>query len=175
MKQEKITKILELLDEIEEPSEEKYSSQEKRMTNNMSEQGKEYIDRCIRKIKFAMKHYKISQDIMAEQLGIRQSTISQWFSGKRKFPPAAIDDILEYLKLSKEYVRNEEMTPEEGAQLFKLQELHMIENHVAGALEELINFSERHYPKSTANLLIGMEQTLFEYMEFMKDDFKNNK
>ena len=175
MKQEKITKLLEIMDELEEPSEEKYSNQEKRMSDNMPEQGKEYIARAIRKIKLAMKHYKISQDEMADKLGIRQSTISQWFSGKRKFPPAAIDDILEVLKISKEYVRSEEMTPEEGEQLFKCQELKHIQNHVAMAMEELICFTEKHYPKSTTHLLIGIEQTLFEYMEFMENDFKNNK
>ena len=43
MKQEKITKLLEIMDELEEPSEEKYSNQEKRMSDNMPEQGKEYI------------------------------------------------------------------------------------------------------------------------------------
>ena len=171
MKQEKITKILELIDELEEPSEEKYSSQEKRMKDNMSEQGKEFIERTIRKIKLAMKHYKISQDEIAEKLGIRQSTISQWLSGKRKFPPAAIDDILEFLKLSKEYIRHEEMTPEEGEALYKLQELRFIENHVSVAMEELIDFTEKHYPKSTANLIIGIEQTILEYIDFMKKDF----
>ncbi len=47
-------------------------------------------------IKDILKENKISQQIMADKLGVNQTTISQWILGKKK---PSFDNILEIYKI----------------------------------------------------------------------------
>lgn len=170
MAKKNITEFVELVDETPE---EKYSNVEKRMTNSYtSEEGKLYLELAIKKFKEAMKYKGMSQDDLAKELGVQQSTISQWFSCKRKLPPNARDDILDALGVCDEYIRDENMAPQRGMDLLKAQQLSFIQSHVVDAMDELVDFSEDNYPDSTTCILLSMRNALFEYIKTMREDFE---
>lgn len=160
-------------DEFIQIMEQRFEEDEQKEAENNDFISSKLLDTFIFKTKEAMKVLKISQDDIANELGVRQSTISQWFAKKRKLPRTALMQISKFLKIHTSYYIKENMTLEEARNQFNIDQLVKIQLNLFMYIHDLEKFISENYGKDDTGikLISHIKNMLNEYIEDLKDEY----
>lgn len=90
-------------------------------------------------LKYIRKKKNIDQQVMAEDLGVAQSTLSCWESGIRTPNLDMVAKIAEYLQIDKDFITNDFTQLEKNINTKEYEELINKYDKLSGEDKELIN------------------------------------